>query len=279
VIFYMRIGSHLSISKGLDKAARLAQDNGANLIQFFTRNPRGGAARKIEKEEINRWIKIRSNLDMHPLIGHLPYTVDLASAQGRPLEFARMVVHNDLVRMGEIEAELVISHPGRHNGDEKASLQRVAELLIEVLGEIDPEPVFCFETMALQGRELGSVEQLGWLIKAINHPKVGVCLDSAHLFAAGWDLSSPEGCRLLVDTLDKQVGLDRVKCMHLNDSKAALGSYKDRHANIGNGYLGREGITAIVNDEFLGSLPLVLETPAVNYRDYAAEIALVKSLI
>jgi len=276
----MRLGSHLTITKGLDQAAALAAQNGANTFQFFTRNPRGGAARTIGSAEIERWQKSRRELDIYQIVGHLPYTVNLAATEPKQEEFARMVLKNDLARVGEFDGELVVSHPGRHAGEPAMGIKKIAALIGEVLEEFEPGPTFCLETMALMGHEIGSVEELGAILKELDHhPKVGVCLDSAHLFAAGWDLRTPDGCRRLVDELARTAGLENVKCMHLNDSKAPLGSRKDRHEKIGRGELGEDGIAAIVNDEFLRTLPLLLETPVDQYTEYAAEIARVKALI
>jgi deoxyribonuclease-4 len=135
------------------------------------------------------------------------------------------------------------------------------------------------ETMAGQGKELGSLEDLRYILAGLNWPdRVGVCLDSAHLFAAGWDLRTPSGCRQLVKELEAEIGLERIRVMHLNDSLVPLGSHRDRHAGIGRGELGEQGIAAIVNDPFLRKLTMLLETPVSNYKEYGSEIALVQKL-
>ena len=276
-----RLGAHLTITKGLDKAALFADSIGANTFQYFTRNPRGGAARLIGGEEIGRWQAARQKHDIFPIVGHLPYTVNLAAGPGRLRDFARMVLEEDLRRIAEIGGEVVVSHPGHYEGEgREEGIERLAQLVGVVLAEAGPGPVLCLEVMALQGSELGSLEDLEAIIKRLDsHPRLGVWLDSAHLFAAGWDLRKPEGCRELVAELDRRVGLERVKGMHLNDSKAALGSRRDRHAKIGQGELKDEGIAALVNHPFLGSLPLLLETPVEKYEEYEQEIARVKGLL
>jgi len=275
----MRIGAHLTITKGLDKAAEMAVEIGGNTFQFFTRNPRGGKARQIPAEEISRWLKRREELDVYPAVGHFPYTVNLASLEDKQKDFAHLVLHDDLLRMSEAGVELAVSHPGRYDQDKQENLKRLTELIASVMEEISPSTFFCLETMALQGREIGSIEDLSSVLDALaNHPQVGIALDSAHLFAAGWDLRTKEGCRRLVEALDQKIGLSKVKFMHLNDTKVPLGSHKDRHEKIGYGILGKKGIEAIIEDEFLGSLPLILETPVADYKEYAAEIQAVKAI-
>lgn len=276
----LRLGSHLSITKGLDQAAALANRIGANTFQYFTRNPRGGAARQIGTDEIARWEMARREYDIFPVVGHLPYTVNLAAAGGQPQAFAQMVLSEDMRRVGAIGGELLVSHPGRHAGDREAALHQVAALLEEVLGGLSgPQPVFCLETMALQGHEIGSLEDLGYVMRFLGHPSyLGVCLDSAHLFAAGYDLRTPGGCDQLVEELERSVGLPHVKCIHLNDSLVPLGSHKDRHANLGRGELGEAGLASILHHPFLSRLPLILETPVVKYEDYGPEIAYARGL-
>ncbi len=293
----MRIGAHISISKGLPRAAVTAIGIGANTFQFFSRNPRGGAARKIGAEEISRWKVKRDELGLAPVIAHLPYTVNLGSDEERLVRFARMVVTEDLQRAGQIGAEFVVTHPGRHGEDgREESLGRVVQLLEAALGDLEegsgtygkeavPEgvpgtgPMLLLETMAGQGTELGLLEDLQAILEGLGwHERVGVCLDSAHLFAGGWNLVERGEVDRLVEKLDATVGLDRVKVMHLNDSTYPCGSRRDRHAVIGEGELGLAGIENIVNHPFLGQLPLVLETQVKEYSDYKPQIQTVKEL-
>ncbi|GFN23734.1 deoxyribonuclease IV [Thermanaeromonas sp. C210] len=276
----MRIGSHLSIAQGLPKAALMAERIGANTFQFFTRNPRGGRARHIGKEEIEEWYTERERLDIYPVVGHLPYTVNLAASPGKLKDFAAMVVREDMARAAAIGAEYVVSHPGRHKGDREEALHRLAEVIRQGLEETpEVKTRFLLETMAGQRGEIGSLEDLHQILDLLDwSPRVGICIDSAHLFAAGWNLKTPDGCDDLVAALEKKIGLERVKVMHLNDSLAPLGSHRDRHACIGKGELGDEGIGVIVNHPFLGSLPMLLETTVEHYEDYGDEIAKVKEL-
>lgn len=276
----MRLGAHLSIAKGLPKTAAMATKIGANTFQYFTRNPRGGAAREIPAPEIAAWQEARPGADLYPIAGHLPYTVNLGATAGRQQEFARLVLRDDTLRVAAIGGEYLISHPGHHDGERQAGLDRIVHVITAAfLNTTVPGPMLLLETMAGQDKETGSLDDLRYILANLGWPeRVGVCLDSAHLFAAGWDLRTPAGCQQLVQEVAAKIGLERVKVMHLNDSAANLGSHRDRHAGIGQGQLGDDGIAAIVNDPFLGKLPLLLETPVATHEEYGAEIARVKNL-
>jgi len=276
-----RVGAHLSIAQGLPKAVEMALKLGANTFQYFTRNPRGGAARSIEEEEIKEWKRARQEADIYPVVGHFPYAVNLGAAPGSKAEFARMVLREDTLRVAAIGGEYLVVHPGHHDGEVERAIERIVAAIKEAYLTLQgPVPMLLLETLAGQGREVGSLEEIRNILDGLGWPpRVGVCLDSAHLFEAGWDLRTREGCDRLVERLGELIGLDRIKIMHLNDSKTPLGSRKDRHANIGKGELGLEGIKTIVNHPFLGKLPLILETPVKEYEEYGPEIHLVRSLM
>ncbi|MGB9660591.1 MAG: deoxyribonuclease IV [Moorellaceae bacterium] len=277
----VRLGAHLSIAQGLSKAALMAQQIGANTFQYFTRNPRGGRARLIGDVEIKQWQEERRSLDLYPVVGHLPYTVNLAAPPGRLQDFAVTVLQEDMQRVASLGGEFLVSHPGRHKGDQEEALCRLADIIRKTLSVL-PEnmPMLLLETMAGQGGELGSLEELHRVLCLLDwSPGVGICLDTAHLFAAGWDLRTRTGCDELVDFLADKFGLERVKVLHLNDSLAPLGSHRDRHACIGEGQLGEKGIGAVVSHSFLGSLPMILETTVEKYEDYGKEIARVQQIL
>lgn len=274
----MRIGAHLSVSKGLPEAARLARAIGANTFQYFTRNPRGGAARSIPPEEIAVWERLRQELDLFPVAAHLPYTVNLAAPKEETWDFARRVLLEDMRRAALCGTELVIVHPGSHLGEGvEAGMERIARAVayaLEGLGET-PAPFLLLETMAGQGSEVGSApEHLQRIISLLdNDPRLGVCLDTCHLYAAGYDISTKEGMDRTLAVFAEAVGLDRVRAVHLNDSRFGLGSHRDRHELLGRGCLGEEGLRAILTHPFIKTLPLLLETPVKDYTDYAGEIA------
>lgn len=275
------VGAHLSISKGYPAAARQAAELGLNGFQYFTRNPRGGAVRRLPEEEAAAFQKERQKAGLGAVIAHLPYTVNLGSAEPRLLEFATMVVREDTERARSLGVELVVAHPG-HYGEEglEAGLARVAQVLAAGLAGREQGPVFCLETMAGQGHELGgTLEEIAALVKTLRPAvRIGICLDSAHLFAAGWDLRTWFGIDKLVAKIDELVGWGSVRAVHLNDSKAPLGSCRDRHELLGRGELGLEGIKAIVTHPVLSKLPFFLETPVDDYRQYADEAALAREL-
>ncbi|MGI6038226.1 MAG: deoxyribonuclease IV [Limnochordia bacterium] len=276
----MRIGAHLSIAKGLDKAAEMAVSIGANTFQFFTRNPRGGAARQIPAQEIELWESKRKEADIFPIVGHLPYTVNLASPKKPTAAFARQVISEDLERCSKFGAEYLVVHPGSHagQGEEKALVQ-IVEGLAEIFSGFSGSTRLLLEAMAGQGSEVGSLEHLAWIGERLAWPpNLGVCLDSCHLTAAGYDFQASGGVDKLVEDLAKTVGLERVYVFHLNDSKFPPGSHKDRHALLGEGYVGLEGIEGIINHPQLRHLPFLVETPVDDYTLYAEEIRRAKGL-
>lgn len=277
----MVIGAHLSISKGYPAAARQAQALVLDGFQYFTRNPRGGRVRSLGADEIAAFRSGRQAAALKTVIAHLPYTVNLGSPEPRQIEFATMVLKEDVKRAAALGTEFVVTHPGRYSQDGvEAGLARVADVLAQGLAEAPPGPVFCLETMAGQKNEIGgTLEELTILVKVLaERVKIGLCLDTAHLFAVGWDIRTWQGIDQLVDRIENLVGWDKVCAVHLNDSKMTLGSHRDRHELIGRGELGPEGIKAIVTHPVLRELPFFLETPVDDYSQYADQAALVREL-
>jgi deoxyribonuclease-4 len=275
------IGAHLSVAKGLPAAAELAIELGLDLFQFFTRNPRGGTARQLKVQELKEWEKYRKEKKLSPPVAHLPYTVNLAADSGRALEFARTVLKEDLARAALVGADYVVAHPGHHGGEIAPALQRIIELLKGVEEVYSPEPPFLLlETMAGQGKEIGGeLEELRIIFEGLGWPAgLGICLDTAHLFEAGWDLRQEDVLNCLAENLEQMFGRERIKVLHLNDSRTGLGSRRDRHEKIGKGEIGEEGIKAVVTHPFFRRLPMVLETTVSEYREYAEEAAYVRLL-
>lgn len=274
----MRLGSHLSISKGFDQAVLAANEICANTFQFFTRNPRGGAARNITAEEIIRWQELRNEHDVVPVLGHLPYTVNMASPVEKAHDFARMVLADDLKRMDRAGVEYMVVHPGSHAGaGREEGLRRIVQCLEEALAHFRGETVLLLETMSLQGSEIGSLEDIREIFYRLGMPEgLGVCLDTCHLTGAGYDFLRAEEVSRLLDDLERTVGIGNVKAVHLNDSKYPPGAKKDRHACIGQGYLGRQGVLNFILEPAIARLPIVLETPVENYLGYRDEILLIR---
>ncbi len=267
-----RIGAHISISKGLDKACSMTEEIEGNTFQFFTRNPRGGKARRIEKAEIDLFSKTRTKKNIFPIMGHLPYTVNMAAEKSSVYNFALEIVGKDLVRGERIGAEYLVVHPGR-NKDRQEGIKKITTALEEKLGDFKGQCILLLEAMAGSGSEIGLLKDLKIIVDNLGkHPNLGICLDSCHLFAAGWDFRKQEMVLDLKDTLDKYFGLEIIKVMHLNDALFPPGSGKDRHARIGQGYMGDEGIKNLIKDDFFSTLPFILETPVENYREYGEDI-------
>jgi deoxyribonuclease-4 len=275
----MRLGSHLSVSKGFDQAARAAREIGANTFQFFTRNPRGGAARNITDRESDLWQQLSMEYDISPVVGHLPYTVNMASPADRAYLFAKMVVADDLARMDAVGVEYLVIHPGSHaSSGREAGLKRIIACLEESFLPFSGKTALLLETMAGQGSEIGSIRDISEMISALGAPdNLGVCIDSCHLTADGYDFLKRDEVERLADDIEKSFGMDAVKVIHLNDCKFPPGSHKDRHELIGKGYLGREGLLNLIRFTPFVRLPMLLETPVNDYREYGREIALIHS--
>ncbi|HHU29108.1 MAG TPA: deoxyribonuclease IV [Firmicutes bacterium] len=275
----MRLGAHLSIAKGLDKAAETAANIGANTFQFFTRNPRGGRARIITEKEAASWQAKRRQYDLFPVVGHLPYTVNMAAVAEKPFAFAKMVISDDLQRMDAVGVEYLVIHPGSHVGaGREKGIKKIIECLEEAFMPSRVKTMLLLETMAGQGTEVGSLQGINEILSALGHPeRLGVCLDTCHLTAAGYDFLQKDEVARLADDLAGLVGLERVKALHINDSKFPPNSKRDRHARIGQGYLGREGILNVIAHPVFSGLPLLLETPVDDYLEYKDEIELLRS--
>jgi deoxyribonuclease-4 len=275
----LRLGCHLPVSGGFAGATKLAKALGANTFQFFTRNPRGSGARNIPAAEINEAQKARLSLDIAPIVGHLPYTVNMAAPSEGAYAFAGMVVAADLQRMEAAGAEFMVTHPGSHaKAGREAGLKRIIACLesnfLPKAGKIE----LLLETMAGQGSEIGTLQDLGEIIRALGYPvNLGVCLDSCHLTGAGYDFLRTDEVERLIAGAEKTVGLSRVKALHLNDSKFPPGSRRDRHERIGKGYLGKDGLLNLICHPQLRHLPMILETPVDRYEQYGEEIALIRS--
>lgn len=273
----MILGAHVSISKGLLGAAQAAVSIGANTCQFFTRNPRGGNARKLDPADIKAAHDLMAAHKFGPLVAHAPYTYNLASLKPEVREFSLRTLQEDLLRVESMGVPYLVLHVGTHGGQ---GIERGLQLVIEGLGSLVsaiPEGVMILlEGMAGEGTELGhTMAQLGQVITGCGaHPGLGVCLDTCHLNGAGYDLTDLEA---LKTEIKQEIGLDRLKVLHLNDSLFPVGSRRDRHAKLGEGYLGLETIRKIVCDEELRKAVLILETPN-ELEGYAREIKLVQEM-
>lgn len=274
-MFY--IGCHLSASKGFAAMAETAVGIGANVFQFFTRNPRGGAAKDVDPADVAKARDIAGKHDFGLLLAHAPYTLNACAEKADVLDFAFDVMRDDLKRMEMIPNNAYNFHPGSHvgQGTEKG-IVKIADLLNRLITEEQTTTVL-LETMAGKGSEVGrSFEELRAIIDKVElNGKLGVCLDTCHVFDGGYDIANDlDG---VLKSFDGVIGLKRLKAVHLNDTKNPFASHKDRHECLGKGFLGWKAIENIVNHPLLKDLPFYLETP--NELDgYAAEIAALKKL-
>lgn len=271
------IGSHLSTSKGYESMGKTAVEIGANTFQFFTRNPRGSKAKKIDPEDISKLIKISNENQFGTLLAHAPYTLNPASAKDSVREFAKITMEDDLHRMEFLPNSYYNFHPGSHTGlGVEKGIEHIIELLNDIMNENQTTTIL-LEAMSGKGTEIGSkFEELKRIIDGVElKDKIGVCIDTCHIHEAGYDIiNNLDG---VLEKFDTIIGLDKLKAVHLNDSKNPTGAKKDRHEKIGEGTLGIETIKKVINHKSLRDLPFFLETPN-EIEGYAKEIELLKSL-
>lgn len=271
------VGSHISASKGYEAMGKQALKLGANTFAFFTRNPRGGAAKEIDPEDIRRFLALAKEHSFGKLVAHAPYTMNTCAAKEDIRKFAKDVLKDDLLRMEHTPGNYYNFHPGSHVGQgSKEGIALTAEALNESLWPEQATTVL-LETMAGKGSEIGrTFEELREIIERVRlQEKIGICLDTCHVWDAGYDIVNDlDG---VLDAFDAAVGLWRLKAIHMNDSMNPLGSRKDRHEKIGRGQIGLAAMGRILKHPKLQGLPVILETP--NDDDgWAEEIALLKKL-
>lgn len=273
----LNIGCHLSISKGYEAMGKDALSIGANTFQFFTRNPRGGSAKEIDPKDAEALARLMEENNFAPILAHAPYTLNLCSAEPKTRKFGREMMADDLRRMEQLPCKLYNFHPGSHTSQ---SVDVAIDQIIEALNMlITPEQttIVLLETMAGKGSEVGrTFEELKLILDGvILQDKMGVCLDTCHLYDAGYDIVNDlEG---VISHFDAVIGLERLYAIHLNDSMNPKGSGKDRHATIGEGTIGLETMKRVINHPKLSHLPFYLETP--NELDgHAKEIEILKEL-
>lgn len=269
------IGCHLSASKGYLAMAKQAVSIGANTFQFFTRNPRGGKAKEINEDDVKAFLQYSKEHGINRILAHAPYTLNACSADSGIREFAKNTMVDDLKRMEYTPGNYYNFHPGSHVGQGvEVGIDFIAEMLNEILTKEQTTTVL-LETMSGKGSEVGrNFEELKAIIDKVKlKDKLGVCLDTCHIWDGGYDVvNNFDG---VLDEFDKIIGLEKLKAIHLNDSKNDLASHKDRHEKIGEGKIGLDAISKIINNDRIKDLPFYLETP--NEIDgYEREIELLK---
>lgn len=269
------IGCHLSASKGYLAMAKQAVSIGANTFQFFTRNPRGGKAKEINEDDVKAFLEYSKEHGINRILAHAPYTLNACSADSGIREFAKNTMADDLKKMEYTPGNYYNFHPGSHVGQGvEVGIDFIAEMLNEILTKEQTTTVL-LETMSGKGSEVGrNFEELKAIIDKVKlKDKLGVCLDTCHIWDGGYDVvNNFDG---VLDEFDKIIGLEKLKAIHLNDSKNDLASHKDRHEKIGEGKIGLDAISKIINNDRIKNLPFYLETP--NEIDgYEREIELLK---
>lgn len=270
------LGCHLSISKGFYATAKKAVSLNANTFQFFSRNPRGGARKEIDMEDINNYLKFSSENNMITPICHAPYTLNPSSDKVETREFALKVFKEDIELLENFPNALYNFHPGSHVGQ---GVEKGIDLIVDILNKVmykGMKTTILLETMAGKGSEIGrTFEELKEIINRLDYPEhIGVCLDTCHVWDGGYNIKNLDEVLLKFDNI---IGLDKLKALHLNDSKNPLGSHKDRHELIGKGEIGLEAFIKIINDDRLSNIPMCLETPVDNEDHYKEEIDMLRS--
>lgn len=265
------IGNHTTSSKGYARMARQMIANGGNTFAFFTRNPRGGRAKAIDPEDIREFLKLAEEYKFGKIVAHAPYTLNACAAKEEIRQFARETMSDDLKRMEWTPGNYYNFHPGSHVGQgTEAGVRMIAELLNEVLTEKQTTTVL-LETMAGKGTEMGrNFEELRQILNLTEKKeKMGICLDTCHVWDGGYDIVNDlDG---VLEEFDRVIGLDKLKAVHLNDSLNEMGSHKDRHAKIGEGRIGLEALVRVIRHPRLEGIPFILETPNDD-EGWAAEI-------
>lgn len=271
----IKIGCHLSSSKGFLHMGKEAASIGANTFQFFTRNPRGSKAKAIDPEDVKAYLEFAKGQGIGEIVAHAPYTLNPCSAKEETREFALQTMRDDLERMEYLPGNYYNFHPGSHVGQ---GIEKGISLIAQTLNEIltpGQRTTVLLETMAGKGSEVGSrFEELERILELVECPElVGVCLDTCHVYDAGYDIAGDlEG---VLNTFDRVIGLEKLKAVHVNDTKNPMGSHKDRHEKIGEGFLGLEALRRTVHHPKLCGLPFCLETPN-ELAGYEAEIRLLR---
>ena len=273
----LTIGCHLSASEGFLAMGKTALSIGANTFQFFTRNPRGSKAKAIDPDDAAAFLALAQANGFGRLVAHAPYTINPCSKTERTREFARMTLADDLKRMEYLPGNYYNFHPGSHTEQGmEVGISQIAETLNAIL-KPEQHTTVLLETMSGKGSEVGGrFEELREILDRVAlNTQMGVCMDTCHISDAGYDIAGDiDG---VLTEFDRVIGLERLKAVHINDSMNPLGAHKDRHARIGEGYLGEAAFGRIINHPALRDLPFILETPN-DLAGYAREIGRLKEV-
>lgn len=274
----LMIGPHLSIAGGYANAAQTAHVIGANIFQFFSRNPRGSSFRCENRQDEAEFFRLRKAFALGPLQAHAPYTLNPASSNDKIYNFARTVLIDDVRRMDKLGIDYLVLHPGSHTGaGTETGIARITQALLPAAAEAG-NLIILLETMPGCGTEIGSsFGEIRRILDGVGHKgALGVCLDTCHVFAAGYDIKN--NLESVLEEFDRVIGMERLKTIHLNDSMGALGSRKDRHQPLGAGEIGIDAILNILTHPALCHLPFYNETP-LDDEGHGKELASIRELL
>ena len=277
----MRFGAHMSIAGGIQHAVDRAVDVDCETLQVFTKSARQWAARPLVDEEVEAFRSRRTEAEIDPAVAHASYLINLGAIDSDLWERSCESFVVEIDRCARLGLDGIVIHPGAHGGEgEQAGLDRVAAALEIVLEKASTGPRVLLETTAGQGTALGGrLEHLSWFLDRLGRERLGVCLDTCHLHAAGYSLAAPAEVDATLAEIDEVVGFENVHVMHCNDSVGEAGSHRDRHAHIGAGAIGERGFAALLTDPRMGAVPAILETPKDDAGDWdRANLARLRAL-
>lgn len=280
---HLLLGAHISISGGFYASINRGQAIGCTAIQIFTKSNQQWAAKAITREQIDMFLTTWQNSTIRSVIAHASYLINIGSPTPKTLAQSRLSLQDELRRCDLLEISHLVLHPGNHlQTDELSCLQRIATTINTIFDTNDSKAMILLETMAGQGSNVGhTLEQIAAIIDLVeNKKRIGVCIDTCHLFAAGYDFRTPENYQLFWHQFDTFIGLNKLKAIHLNDSKKECNSRVDRHEHIGQGKIGMQSFELLMNDPRFFDIPKIIETPKIDFfKEDAMNIATLKSLL
>ena len=277
----MRLGVHVSIAGKIYEAVDRAKALNCECMQIFSRNPRGWQAAKLDKADVEEFKKRRKEAGITPLVVHIPYLINLASPEDRLYKKSIQAYLEDIRRADLLSAEYFVTHLGSHKGKGRdLGIDRFARALDKIIKELKPKVKILLENTSGSGNWLGGdFEDIAEIMtKSHQKDKLGLCFDTCHAYAAGYDIKNKKGLDETLKKIDKLIGIKKLKLIHINDSKGDLGSHLDRHQHIGKGKIGRDGFRLILHHSKLRNLPYVLETPKEDIKSDPMNLKTVRSI-
>jgi deoxyribonuclease-4 len=275
----MKLGCHVSIAGSVDKAVDRAREIGCNTFQVFTRSPRMWRYREFREEEIHEFKRKRSAAGIDPVFSHMPYLPNLSSSNPEPYKKSIETLRLELTRCNQLGIAFLVTHLGSHLGKGlDTGIKQIVNAIDTAVSGFDEYPMLLLENTSGKTNEVGSTfEELGRIIDSVSTYHIGVCLDTCHAFARGYDISTHAGIDSTLSVIDETIGFDRIRLVHLNDSKGELGSRMDRHNHIGVGHIGEDGFRRFLGSKFI-SKSLILETPVDDFRSDKGNLEKVREL-